>query len=220
MRYVDIVQPTVIRYGLNRTKTLAKGTVQITGELKVAGAAANSERLRLQRKTGGCDNDSGRYVDSSLGITGKEADDGMVNIPARVIQNTCFRYAWTSGPDVRYSAPIPVKVVPWIKVYKNRKVVRRGRGYCVTMRSNVAINGRFRMQYRVGKTWRTARSTMVRNKRVARVCPRITKAGRYPTRAYFDYLNKRGQGWRQFENVMRGNGMIRVNDVWRIVRSR
>jgi hypothetical protein len=88
------------------------------------------------------------------------------------------------------------------------------------MKSNVVINGRWRIQYRVGKTWRTTRSTMVRNKKVARLCPKITKAGRYPTRATFDHLTKKGQGWTQFGNVIKGNGMVRVNDVWRVVRGR
>ncbi|MCB0879125.1 MAG: hypothetical protein KDC46_09125 [Thermoleophilia bacterium] len=220
LRYVDIVPETTIRYGLNRSKTLAKGKVQITGELKVDGATRNGERLRLQRKTGGCDNDSGSYVDSSVAVTGDTADDGMVNIPARVLQNTCFRFAWSGSGKVRYSSPIETKVVPWVKAYKNRKVVRRGRAYCVTVRSNVAVNGRMRLQYRVGRTWRTARSTMVRNKRFARMCPKIGKAGRYSTRVTFDHMTKRGQGWKQYEDVMRGTGMVRVNDVWRIVRSR
>jgi hypothetical protein len=220
VRYVDIVPPTTIRYGLNRAKTLAGDKVQITGELKVAGAATNGQRMRLQRKTGGCDNTRGRYVDSSTATTGKSADDGQVDIPARVLQNTCFRLAWTGGAQVKYSAPIAVTVLPNIKVYKNRKLVRRGRSYCVTMKSNVVINGRWRIQYRVGKTWRTTRSTMVRNKKVARLCPKITKAGRYPTRATFDHLTKKGQGWTQFGNVIKGNGMVRVNDVWRVVRGR
>lgn len=220
VRYVTIVPPTTIRYGLNRTKILARTKLQITGELKVAGAARNNERLRLQRKTGGCDNTRGRYVDSSVAVTGQEADDGMVNIPARLVQNTCFRFSWTNGSSVRYSAPIEAKVVPYTRVFKNRKVVRRSKPMCVTIRANVLINGRARVQYRVGKRWRTARSMMMRNKRAARTCVRFTKAGRYPTRVYFDKMYKRRQGWVQYENVMRGMGMVRVNDVWRVVRSR
>lgn len=220
VRYVDIVPPTTIRYGVNRAKTIAGSKVQITGELQVAGAATNGQRMRLQRKTGGCDNARGRYVDSSTATTGKEADDGQVDIPARVTQNTCFRLAWAGASQVKYSAPIAVKVVPNIKVTKNRKLVRRGSSYCVSMRSNVAINGRWRVQYRVGKTWRTTRSGMVRNKKSARLCPKITKAGRYSTRVVFDRMVKQRQGWTQFENVTKGTGTVRVNDVWTVVRGR
>lgn len=219
-RWVDIVPPTTIRYGLNRKKSLAKSVVQVTGELKVAGTAANNERLRLQRKTGGCDNRRGRYVDAGVAVTGRRADDGMVNVKARVLQNTCFRYAWSSGFKTHYSAPIPVAVVPNIKASKNRKVLRRSKPVCVAFRSNVAINGRYRFQYRVGKTWRTARSSMVRQGKRARMCVRLAKAGRYQTRVVFDKMIKRRQGWVQYNNVVRSLGVIRVNDQWRVVRGR
>lgn len=218
-RYVDIVSPTTIRYGLNRERTLAGGKVQITGELKVAGSAVNGERIRLQRKTGGCDNARGRYVDSSTGTTGDRADDGHVNIPARVLQNTCFRMAWTGGPKTRYSAPIAVSVVPKMRVFVSRKLVRRGKPFCTTIRSNVAIRGRARLQYRVGRSWRTSRSMMLRGTRSTRLCASITKAGRYQTRVIFDHMKHR-QGWKQYDDVARGTGIVRVNDVWRIVRSR
>lgn len=219
VRYVDIVPPTTIRYGLNRERTLAGDKVQITGELKVAGSNVNGQRIRLQRKQGGCDNANGRYVDSSTGVTGDRADDGHVNIPARVLQNTCFRMAWTGGPKTRYSAPIAVKVVPNMRVFTNRKLVRRGVPYCTSIRSNVAIRGRARVQYMVGKTWRTSRTTMLRGTKSARLCASITKAGRYKTRVIFDNM-KHQQGWKQYDDVARGTGIVRVNDVWRIVRSR
>lgn len=220
LRWVDIVPATTIRYGLNRDRNLAGDTVQITGELKVAGAATNNERLRLQRKTGGCDSRSGIYVDSGVGLTGDSADDGMVNVKAKVVQNTCFRFAWSSGFHTHYSSPIPVSVVPNVKVTKNRKVVRRSKSVCIVIRSNVAISGRYRFQYRAGKTWKTARSGMMRGQKIARSCTKFTKAGRFPTRVVFDKMNKSSEGWKQFDDVSKGMGTIRVNDVWRIVRSR
>jgi hypothetical protein len=220
LRWVDIVPETRIRYGLNRARTLAGDSVQITGELRVDGSATNGERMRLQRKVGGCDNADGGYLDSSVDTTGRAADDGMVNIPARVMQNTCFRMAWSNGSTVRYSAPIPVGVVPNAQVTKNRKVMRRSDSMCVSLRSNVVINGRWRVQYRVGQTWRTARSGMIPNQKTARTCVQFAKAGRYATRVQFDNMRKKGEGWVQYEPFMRGTGMIRVNDVWRVVRSR
>jgi hypothetical protein len=220
LRWVDIVPDTRIRYGLNRERTLAGDHVQITGELRVDGSATNGERMRLQRKVGGCDNANGGYLDSSVDTTGRAADDGMVNIPARVMQNTCFRMAWSNGSAVRYSAPIPVGVVPNARVTKNRKVMRRSDSMCVAVRSNVVINGRWRVQYRVGQTWRTARTGMIPNQKTARTCVKFAKAGRYATRVQFDNMRKQGEGWVQYEPFMRGTGMIRVNDVWRVVRSR
>jgi hypothetical protein len=219
-RHVRIVPETTLRYALNRNLTLAGDKVQVTGELRVAGEQANGQRVRLQRKTGGCDASNGRYVDSSLAVTGKDADDGMVTIPAKVIQNTCFRLAWVNDSAVKYSAPIAVRVAPNVKVSVNRKRMRRGQAFCSTMRSNVALNGRMRVQYRVGKRWATSRTARLRNMKRAKVCAKITKAGRYPTRILLDGLTHRSGGWKQYETVARGGGVVRVNDVWRIVRSR
>lgn len=219
-RHVVIVAPTTIRYALNRDTTLAGDKVQVTGELRVAGTQTNGERLRLQRKTGGCDSATGQYVDSSTATTGDNADDGMVNIPARVLQNTCFRYAWSGTDQVRYSAPIPVSVMPNVAVSSNRKVVRRGKPFCVSITSNVAVNGRARLQYRIAGRWQTSRSTMLRDVKKSRLCATITKAGRYSTRILVDKLNHPTQGWKQFEDVTSGAGTIRVNDLWQVKRGR
>lgn len=220
LRSVRIVPATTLRYALNRDLTLAGDRVQVTGELKVAGTQVNGQRVRLQRKTGGCDSASGVYVDSSIAETGADADDGMVNIPAKVVQNTCFRLAWDNSVGLKYSAPIAVKVAPNVRLTTNRKFMRRGQQFCTSMRSNVALNGRMRVQYRSGKAWATTRSAVLSNVKSRRVCARITKAGRYPVRVVLDNLTKRGQGWKQYETVTRGSGTVRVNDVWRIVRSR
>ena len=220
VRSVRIVPATTLRYGLNRDLTLAGDKIQVTGELQVAGTQTNGQRVRLQRKTGGCDSATGRYVDSSIATTGTDADDGMVNIPAKVLQNTCFRLAWDNAVSVKYSAPIPVKVAPNVSLSTNRKLVRRGQQFCTSMRSNVALNGRMRVQYKNGKAWATTRSATLSNVKSRRVCATITKAGRYPMRVVLDNLTKRSEGWKQFETVTRGSGTIRVNDVWKVVRTR
>lgn len=220
-RWVRIVPATSLRYALNRDLTLAGDKVQVTGELKVAGTQTNGQLVRLQRKTGGCDATAGSYVDASVATTGEDADDGMVNIPAKVVQNTCFRLAWVNDAAVKYSAPIPVKVAPNVGFKVDRKLVRRGKPVCTTLRSNVALTGRARVQYRAGTgAWATSRSATLRGVKSTKMCAKFTRAGRYKMRVVLDGLVHPSGGWKQYETVIRGTGAVRVNDLWRIVRSR
>ncbi|MCW2927888.1 MAG: hypothetical protein JWM86_1856, partial [Thermoleophilia bacterium] len=209
------VPATTLRYALNRNVTLAGDKVQVTGELRVAGAPSNGKTVRLQRKTGGCDAPTGSYVDASQAVTGNNVDDGLVNFPAKVVQNTCFRLAWVTDSAIKYSAPIAVKVSPVTSIKLDRKLMKRGTKFCTTIKTNVAVNGRMRVQYRKGSgAWSTATTASLVRSKSKKVCVALAKAGIYKVRIVADNL-KHSTGWQQYETVTKDAGTIRINDVWR-----
>ncbi|MCW2961033.1 MAG: hypothetical protein JWM90_1420 [Thermoleophilia bacterium] len=215
----SVVPAAKLRYGLNRALTVAAQKVTVTGELSVAGAPRNGHLVQLQRKAAGCDG-AGGYVQVAQGTTGKNADDGIVNFPVKVTQNSCFRLVWSSDTAVTYSAPIPVKVAPKFKYTLKVRKVARGKAFCMKLATNVMVSGRLRVQYKVGKVWVTSRTAYLKKAKAKTQCAAISRAGTFTTRVVFDNLAHPTQKWKQYENVIVNTGKMKVNDQFRIIRSR
>jgi hypothetical protein len=96
--------------------------------------------------------------------------------------------------------------------------VRRGSTFCTTLSSNRSLNGRARMQYKLGSTWVTARTRSLSGVASWRQCASINRAGTFATRVYIDQLVHPTGGWSRYNSVAKSTGTVRVNNLFRIVR--
>jgi hypothetical protein len=217
VRSVTVVPRTKLRFGLSKALTYATEKVTLTGELSIAGTPRNGHLVQLQKKSVGCDG-SGSYRQVAQATTGRKADDGIVNFPITVAENSCYRLVWAGDNGVTYSAPVPVKVAPKLTMKLKKSRVYRGQAFCVRMTSKVAISGRMRVQYRIGKSWRTTRSANVKRMKVRSQCATINQAGKFPVRVVFDRLAHPTKQWTQFETVTKTVGKVSIINRYSIRR--
>lgn len=209
---VSVVPATKLRYGIAKPTVTSGAKATIEGQLLVAGAPANGRQVQLQRKTVAC-NASGSYVALAKSNTG--GGEGVAKIPAKVLQNACYRLAYV-GDKVVYSAPFSVGATPVIKFKVKKKTVKRKAKSCASVTSNRPVNGKVTYQYRKGKNaqWADASSAKVKNLKKSTLCFVLPKAGKFEVRASFSDLKHPKQGWTQYEPTTAAMGTIKVNNVW------
>jgi hypothetical protein len=162
---VTMTYRTKLSYNLSRSNVPAGQKTYVDGQLEMNGHGATGQTVWLQRKSTAC-GVAGSYANVSSQVTGSEGEEGTVRYQITTDRNRCYRLAWDAGSgDMNYSAPIPVTVRPIISLSWARKMFRRRANVKVTVRSNKAVTGRVRIQYRYRSSWRTIKTLGVTNMR-------------------------------------------------------
>lgn len=210
--YVIISSRSRIMFDLSRTTVPAGEKVFIDGFLSTNGMGDNGETLQLQKKNAVC-GQSGTYSTVDSQVTGSTGEEGTVRIGLLVDRNRCYRWAWDYGSGIMYSAPISVLSYPKTTLKADRKKVRRGKNFAVTVTSNMPITGRVRVQYNRRGTWYTIKTATYSDMKKYKFSAQINKSGNFRLRAVFDRLVT-SAGDTAYSDSSASGPKIRVNDLW------
>jgi hypothetical protein len=211
----NIVPQTRLRYGTSVTTAKAGAKVTFEGQLSVNGGNVNGQIVQLQRKTTSCDA-SGSYVTIAKG---KTVGDGRASIPAKVLQNACYRLTY-AGASALYSAPFAVNVKPVIKakIAKKKRKLSRGTKSCVKFGSNRVLNGTVTFEFKrkvKGASWTKISSGRIyKFKKAKYLCFRINGSGSMTLRATFSNMAHPTGHWSQYADTTISLGSFKVNNVW------
>lgn len=214
---ITILSPSRIPFGVSRSVVNHRQFVIAEGQLVVAGTPRNGQRMSLERKTTSCSG-NGRYRTIATRVTGRNVDDGFVRLRFRVSTSACYRFAWRYATGTMYSAAFSIGARPVVAFKPLQRKVRRGKSFCSLITSRTPITGRMQVQYRVGRTWVTARTQNVRGMKRRVQCAAINRGGVFPVRLVLDNMVHPRGGWEMYETTIRGNGTIRTNDSFQIIR--
>lgn len=216
-RSISILPRTGISYGTSANVVRVGSVVIVEGQLVVAGSPRNGQVVEFQRKNVSCAA-NGTYVKFMSGTSGRNLDDGFVRYRFKSTRSACYRLAWNFATGTVHSAAFEIGARPVVTFRPLQRTVKRGRPFCSLITSRQTITGTLRIQYKVKKTWITAKSQRVRGMRRRNQCAAINRGGVFPVRLVIDSMIHPTAGWKLFDVTTVNGGTVKTADTFVIVR--